>query len=46
MPKSKLKLMVVDDEQDNLDLIYRTFRRSFPVFRAESPATAMEIIEA
>lgn len=38
--------MVVDDEQDNLDLIYRTFRRSFPVFRAESPATAMEIIEA
>lgn len=37
--------MVVDDEQDNLDLIYRTFRRYFPVFLADSPATAMQIID-
>ncbi len=45
MSKSKLKLMVVDDEQDNLDLIYRTFRRQFPVFLADSPATALKIID-
>lgn len=37
--------MVVDDEQDNLDLIYRTFRRFFRVFRADSPVTAMEIMD-
>ncbi|MEB3278777.1 MAG: response regulator [Lyngbya sp.] len=45
MPKSKLKLMVVDDEQDNLDLIYRTFRRHFPIFLADSPASAMKILD-
>ncbi|ERT07045.1 response regulator [Lyngbya aestuarii BL J] len=37
--------MVVDDEQANLDLIYRTFRRHFPVFLAISPATALEILD-
>ena len=42
----KLKLMVVDDEPNNLDLLYRTFRRQFKVFRAESASVAMEIIEA
>ena len=31
----KLKLMVVDDEPSNLDLLYRTFRREFKVFRAD-----------
>lgn len=41
----KLKLMVVDDESDNLDLIYRTFRRQFQVFRADSPASAMQILD-
>lgn len=45
MPKQKPKLMVVDDEQDNLDLIYRTFRRQFQVFKADSPATALDILE-
>ncbi len=42
----KLKLMVVDDEPNNLDLLYRTFRRQFKVFRAESASVGMEIIEA
>ncbi len=28
----KLKLLVVDDEPDNLDLLYRTFRRDFKVY--------------
>ncbi len=44
MPESKLKLMVVDDERDNLDLLYRTFRREFQVFRADSPSNAMNIL--
>ncbi|NEQ71666.1 MAG: response regulator [Okeania sp. SIO2C9] len=41
----KLKLMVVDDEPNNLDLLYRTFRREFKVIRAESASVAMEILE-
>lgn len=45
MPNSKPKLMVVDDERDNLDLLYRTFRREFQVFRADSPAGALEILD-
>lgn len=44
MPK-KLKLMVVDDETNNLDLLYRTFRRQFQVFRADSAAQALEILD-
>ncbi len=41
----KLKLMVVDDEPDNLDLIYRTFRRDFDVITVESAIAAWEILE-
>jgi serine phosphatase RsbU (regulator of sigma subunit)/FixJ family two-component response regulator len=42
---SKLKLMVVDDEPDNLDLLYRTFRREFQVFRADGAINALETLE-
>ncbi|MGB3534896.1 MAG: response regulator [Microcoleaceae cyanobacterium] len=42
--KQKPKLLVVDDERENLDLMYRTFRREFQVFRAESPAVAIDIL--
>lgn len=42
---SKLKLMVVDDEPDNLDLLYRTFRREFQVYKAESGPTALEVLD-
>jgi len=42
----KPKLLVVDDEQDNLDLLYRTFRREFTVFRADSGIRALEILES
>jgi serine phosphatase RsbU (regulator of sigma subunit)/FixJ family two-component response regulator len=42
----KLKLMVVDDEPDNLDLLYRTFRRDFNVFKADSAIGALDILEA
>ncbi|MEM1392966.1 MAG: SpoIIE family protein phosphatase [Cyanobacteria bacterium P01_D01_bin.116] len=41
----KLKLMVVDDELDNLDLLYRTFRRDFKVFKANDARTALEILD-
>jgi len=42
---SKLKLMVVDDEPDNLDLLYRTFRREFLVYKAESGPSALDVLE-
>lgn len=42
---SKLRLMVVDDESDNLDLLYRTFRRDFEVFKAESAFVALQILD-
>ncbi|NEQ66746.1 MAG: SpoIIE family protein phosphatase [Symploca sp. SIO2D2] len=41
----KLKLMVVDDEPDNLDLLYRTFRRDFRVFTADGAISALDILE-
>jgi len=42
--ESKLKLMVVDDEPDNLDLLYRTFRRDFQVYKASHARSALEIL--
>ena len=45
MPK-KLKLMIVDDERDNLDLLYRTFRREFKVYKASNPMEALEILDS
>lgn len=40
----KIKILVVDDEPDNLDLLYRTFHRDYKVFRAESGPAALEIL--
>jgi CheY-like chemotaxis protein len=40
----KPKMLVVDDEPDNLDLLYRTFRRDFNVFKAESGIRALEVL--
>jgi serine phosphatase RsbU (regulator of sigma subunit)/CheY-like chemotaxis protein len=45
MGQGKLRLMVVDDEPDNLDLLYRTFRRDFDVIKAESAIAALEILD-
>jgi CheY-like chemotaxis protein len=42
----KPKMLVVDDEPDNLDLLYRTFRRDFNVFKADSGISALEILAA
>ncbi len=44
--QKKPKMLVVDDEPDNLDLLYRTFRRNFSVFKAESGLRALQILEA
>lgn len=40
----KPKMLVVDDEPDNLDLLYRTFRREFNVLRAESGLNALSLL--
>lgn len=40
----KIKILVVDDEPDNLDLLYRTFHRDYKVLRAESGPAALEIL--
>jgi response regulator RpfG family c-di-GMP phosphodiesterase len=40
----KVKMLVVDDEPDNLDLLYRTFRREFQVLKAESGIRALEML--
>jgi response regulator RpfG family c-di-GMP phosphodiesterase len=41
----RLRLMVVDDEPDNLDLLYRTFRRDFEVFKANSGLNALKTLD-
>ncbi len=40
----KPRMLVVDDEPDNLDLLYRTFRREFRVLRAESGVAALDVL--
>ena len=41
----KLKLLVIDDEPDNLDLLYRTFYREYQVFRANGGLEALDLLE-
>ncbi len=43
--EDKPKLMVIDDELDNLDLLYRTFRRDFQVYKANNALSALEILD-
>ncbi|NJN07047.1 MAG: response regulator [Richelia sp. RM2_1_2] len=40
----KPKILVVDDEPDNLDLLYRTFYREYKVLRASSGPDALELL--
>lgn len=42
--QKKPSILVVDDEPDNLDLLYRTFHREFKVLRAENGPAALEIL--
>lgn len=41
---SKPKILVVDDEQDNLDLLYRTFRRDYKVLRSDNGPEALALL--
>ncbi|MBW4615090.1 MAG: response regulator [Desmonostoc vinosum HA7617-LM4] len=41
---SKPKILVVDDELDNLDLLYRTFYRDYKVLRASSGPAALDLL--
>lgn len=41
---SKPKILIVDDEPDNLDLLYRTFYRDYQVLKAESGPEALDIL--
>ncbi len=41
---SKPKILVVDDEPDNLDLLYRTFYRDYKVLRATSGPAALDLL--
>lgn len=43
--RQKDKLLVVDDEPDNLDLLYRTFRRDFQVLKASNGIEALKVLE-
>ena len=40
----KLKILIVDDEPDNLDLLYRTFHRDYKVLRADSGPEALQLL--
>ncbi len=40
----KPRMLIVDDEPINLDLLYRTFRRDFNILRAESGTAALDIL--
>ncbi len=40
----RLKLLVVDDELDNLELLYRTFRRHYQVYRASGGQEALNCL--
>lgn len=41
----KSKILIVDDEPDNLDLLYRTFHREFQVLRAENGPAALSYLD-
>jgi adenylate cyclase len=41
---SKPKILVVDDEPDNLDLLYRTFYRDYKVLKASSGPAALNLL--
>lgn len=41
---AKPQILVVDDEPDNLDLLYRTFRRDYKVLRADNGHDALELL--
>ncbi len=43
-PSKKPRMLIVDDEPINLDLLYRTFYKDFKVLRAESGKAALDLL--
>jgi PAS domain S-box-containing protein len=41
----KLKLLIVDDEVDNLDLLHRTLHRDYHILRATSASEALQLLQ-
>ncbi len=44
MSEKKYKILIVDDEQDNLQLLYRTLRRNYEVKMANNPLKALDML--
>lgn len=45
MAEKKYKILLVDDEEDNLALLYRTLRQEFDIIKTTSPLQALEILK-
>lgn len=45
MDDNKLKILIVDDEEDNLALLYRTLRQHYTILKTTSPIEALKILE-
>ncbi len=43
--EDKINLLIVDDEVDNLALLYRTLRRNYNITKTTSPLEALEILK-
>ncbi len=41
----RYKILIVDDEPDNLQLLYRTLRRDYDVVKAQGPLEALDILK-
>lgn len=44
MSENKYKILLVDDEEDNLALLYRTLRQDFYILKTTSPLEALNIL--
>lgn len=45
MEEEKYKVLLVDDEEDNLALLYRTLRSDFEVYKTTSPLEGLELFK-
>lgn len=43
--EKRYKILIVDDEIDNLQLLYRTLRRDYDVVKAQGPLIALDILK-
>jgi putative two-component system response regulator len=45
MGEKKFKVLLVDDEEDNLNLLYRTLRHDFDIIKTDSPIKALKLLD-